>query len=90
MLTMRLKTPTSVAFRLLVDKKYILFDVCARQEPAQYVRDIMQYATIANILNVPNQLSFAYKSLTPELRFFIIPLVESTKTLEFILQLDEK
>lgn len=61
------KVPTSVAFGLLTDETYFLDNACAQRPPAQYICAIMRYGIGCNIVNVINQLSFAYKSLALEL-----------------------
>ena len=50
----------------------------------------MQYTTSANIVDVPNQLSFVYKILAPKLCVFIVPAVQSIKASTFIFQQEEK
>ena len=89
-LSHRFKVPTSVALGLLTDETYSLNDAWARQPPAQYVRAIMRHGIGCNIIDVANQLSFAYRGLAPELRVFISPLTESTKVADFICALEEK
>ncbi len=65
------KVPTSVAFDLLTDETYSLEDVRARRPPAQYIRAIMQHGIGCNIVDIANQLSFAYCSIAPQLRVFV-------------------
>ena len=89
-LSHRFKVPTSVALGLLTDETYTLDDARARRPPAQYVRTIMRYGIGCNIVDVANQLSFAYRSLAPELRVFVSPPTESTKAADFIRALEEK
>ena len=89
-LSHRFKVPTSVALGLLTDEAYSLNNARARRPPAQYVRAIMQYCISCNIVNIANQLSFAYRGLAPELRVFISPPAESTKAADFIRALEEK
>ena len=84
------KVPTSVALDLLTDETYSLDDACAQQPPAQYVCAIMRYGIGCNIVDVANQLSFAYRGLAPELRVFVSPSTESTKAANFIRAFEEK
>lgn len=84
------KVPTNVALGLLTDETYSLNDACARQPPAQYVQAIMRHGIGCNIIDMANQLSFAYRSLAPELQVFVMPLTESTKAFDFIHALKEK
>ena len=89
-LSHRFKIPTSVAFDFLTDETYSLNDVQARRLPAQYVRAIMRHGIGCNIVDMANQLSFAYQGLAPELRVFVSPLTESTKAADFICTFEEK
>ena len=89
-LSHRFKVPTSVALGLLTDETYSLDDARARRPPAQYVRAIMRHGIGCNIVDVANQLSFAYRGLAPELRVFVSPPTESTKAADFIRTLEEK
>lgn len=68
------KVPISVVFGLITDETYSFNDAWAQQPPAQYVRAIMQYGIGYNIVDVANQLFFAYQSLVPKLRVFISSL----------------
>lgn len=43
-----------------------------------------------NIIDVANQLSFAYRGLVPELWVFVSPPTKSTKVSNFIFALEEK
>ena len=86
----RFKVPTSVALVLLTDETYSLEYACARRPPAQYVRAIMRHGIGYNIVNVANQLFFAYCGIAPELRVFILPPTKSTKSSDFICTLEEK
>ena len=81
---------TSVVLGLLTDETYTFDNVRARRPPAQYVRAIMQHDIGCNIVDVANQLSFAYRGLAPELRVFVSPPTESTKAANFIYALKEK
>ena len=89
-LSHRFKVPTSVALGLLTDETYTFDDARARRPPAQYVRAIMQHGIGCNIVDVANQLSFAYRGLAPELWVFVSPSTESTKAADFICALEEK
>ena len=50
----------------------------------------MRYGIEYNIIEVANQLSFAYRGIVPELRVFVSPPNESTKAADFIRALEEK
>ena len=50
----------------------------------------MQHSIGCNIVDVANQLSFAYQGLAPELRVFILPPNKLTKAVDFIRVLKEK
>lgn len=80
----------SITLSLFTDEIYILDDAWARRLPAQYMHAIMQHGIEYNIVNVANQLSFAYQSLTPKLRVFVSPLTESIKAANFIHTLKKK
>ena len=86
----RFKVPTSVALGLLTDETYSLNDARARRPPARYVRAIMRHGIGCNIVDVANQLSFAYRGLAPKLRVFITPPTKATKASDFIRALEEK
>ncbi len=86
----RFKVPTSVALGLLTDETYSLEDARARRPPAQYVWAIMRHGIGCNIVDVANQLSFAYRGLAPELRVFVTPPTEATRAFDFIRALEEK
>lgn len=83
-LSRHFKVPTSVALELLTDETYFLDDAHTQQTSAKYVCSIMQYGIGCNIVDVTNHLSFAYKSLAPELQVFISLPIESTKAADFI------
>ena len=84
------KVSTSVALGLLNDESYSFNDAQARRTPAQYVGAIMRHGIGCNIVDIANQLSFAYRRLAPELRVFISPLTELTKAANFIRAFEEK
>lgn len=50
----------------------------------------MRHGIRCNIIDVANQLSFAYQDLALELRVFVSPPTESTKAADFICILEEK
>lgn len=50
----------------------------------------MRYGIGCNIVEVANQLSFAYRGLAPELQVFVSPLTKSTKAADFICTLEKK
>lgn len=79
-----------MALGLLTDETYSVNDARAQRSSAQYVCAIMRYGIRCNIIDVANQLSFAYRGLAPELRVFVSPPTESTKAADFICVLEEK
>ena len=89
-LSQRFKMPTSIALGLLTSESYFLEDAQRHRPLTQYVRAIMRHRIGCNIVDVPNQLSFAYKRLAPKLRVFVSPPTESTKASDFIWALKEK
>ncbi len=84
------KVPPSVALSLLTDETYLLEDARARRPPAQYVRAIMRHGIGCNIVDVANQLFFAYRGIAPKLKVFVSPPTESTRAADFICALEEK
>lgn len=56
----------------------------------QYVHAIIQYGIVCNIINIANQLFFAYKGLVLELQVFVSPQIELTKAADFIYVLKKK
>lgn len=50
----------------------------------------MRHSIECKIVNIANQLSFAYRSLAPELQVFVSPSTELTKATDFICALEEK
>lgn len=84
------KVSTSVTLGLLTDKTYSLDDARACHPPTQYVKAIMQHSIGCNIVDVANQVSFAYRSIAPKLKIFILPPTKSTKTSDFIRTLKKK
>ena len=89
-LSHRFKLPTSVALNLLTDETYSLEDARARRPPTQYVKAIIQQGIGCNIVDVANQLSFAYRGITPKLKVFVSPPTKSTKASDFIRTFKEK
>ena len=84
------KIPTSVALSFLTDETYSLENARRRRPPTQYFRTIIRYGIGCNITKVANQLSFAYRRLSPELRVFVAPPTESTRITDFMRTLEEK
>lgn len=89
-LSHRFKVPTRVVLGLFTDEIYSLDDAHARRPPAQYVCAIIQYNIGCNIVDVANQLSFAYRGLAPEFHVFVSPPTKSTKATDFIRTLEKK
>lgn len=77
-------------FSLFTNKIYNFNDAQAQRPPAQYVSAIIQHNIGCNIVNVANQLSFAYQGLVLELRVFVSFSTESTKAADFLCMLEEK
>lgn len=50
----------------------------------------MQHSIRYNIINIANQLSFAYRGLAPELQVFISPSTKLRKVADFICAFEEK
>lgn len=90
MLSQRFKMPTSVALSLLTGKSYSMEDAQRHWPPAQYVGAIMRHGIGCNIVDVSNQLSFAYRELAPKLRVFVSLPTELTKASDFIRALEQK
>ena len=84
------KIPTSIALGFFMDETYSFDDVRARWPPAQYVHTIIRHGIGCNIVDVANQLSFAYWGLVPELQIFVSPPTKSTKAADFICTLEKK
>ena len=84
------KVPTSVVLGLLTNETYSLDDAQAQRSPAQYVCAIMRHGIRCNIVDITNQLCFAYQGIAPKLRVFVSPPTESTKAADFICALKEK
>lgn len=79
-----------MALGLLTDESFSFEDARCRRPPAQYVCAIMRHRLGCNIVNIANQLSFAYRGLALELRVFFTPPTNSTKATDFIAALEEK
>lgn len=89
-LSNRFKVPTSIALSLLTDKTYSLNDARARRFPAQYIRAIMRHGIGCNIVDIANQLFFAYRSIASELRVFVLLSTKITRASDFIRVLKKK
>ena len=50
----------------------------------------MRHGIGCNIVDVANQLCFAYRSIAPKLKVFVSPPTESTRAADFIRALEEK
>lgn len=79
-----------MALGLFTDETYFLDNARARQPPTQYVRAIIQRGIGCNIVDVANQLSFAYRGLAPKFRVLVLPPTELTKAADFIRTFKEK
>lgn len=69
---------------------YSLDDACTGRPPAQYVSAIMWHSIRCNIVDIANQLSFAYKGLAPELQVFVTLPTKLINAFDFIRALKEK
>ena len=74
----------------LVAEKYTAADASREREPAEYVQTMLLHAKLANIDSVENQLTFAYKGISPELRAFVDPPDSNTTVSQFIAALEKK
>ena len=84
------KVPTSMALGLFTHEIYSINNVRARQPLAQYVCAIMRHGTGCKIVNVVNQLSFAYQGIILELQVLVSPPTYLTNAANFIYMLEEK
>ena len=84
------KVPTSIAFGLFTDETYFLDNAWAWRPPAQYVCAIIWHGIGCNIVDVANQLFFAYQVIAPEVCVFVSPPTDLTKAADFILTLEKK
>ena len=84
------KVPTSIALSLLTDETYSLNDARIRRPATWYVCNIMRYGIGCNIVNVTNELFFAYQGLALEFQVFVFPLTEFLKASDFIWIFEEK
>lgn len=50
----------------------------------------MRHSIGCNIVDMANQLSFAYRSIAPELRVFVLPPIKFPRPADFIRALEEK
>lgn len=80
----------SIGLGLLTNKTYFLNNTRTRQPPTQYVRTIIRHGIGCNIVDIANQLSFAYRGLALELRVFVTPPTKTKKASDFICALKEK
>ena len=80
----------SIVLSLLIDKTYSLNNTWTQQSLGQYVCTIIQYSIECNIIDVANQLFFAYQGLVQELRVFVLPPIKLTKAANFICTLKKK
>lgn len=78
-----------MALGLLTTESYSLDDAQRHRPPAQYVRAIIRHGIGCNIIDIANQLSFAYQGLASELRVFIPSPTSATNTSDFIRTLEE-
>lgn len=79
-----------MALDLLTDETYSFNNAQAQRPSAEYVCAIMRHAIGSNIVDIANQLFFAYWSLAPELWVFVSPPTKSTKAADFICIFKEK
>lgn len=78
-----------MALGLLTDETYSLEDAQACRPLAQYVKAIMRHGIGCNIVDIGNQLSFAYCGIALKLRVFVLPPTESTRAADFIRALEK-
>lgn len=50
----------------------------------------MRYGIECNIIDIANQLFFAYQRIAPKVRVFMTPPIKTIKVLDFICALEEK
>lgn len=50
----------------------------------------MRYRIGCNIIDVINQVSFAYHDIISKIKVFVLPLIEATRAFDFIRILEEK
>ena len=86
----RFNVPISMALGLFTNETYFFDNAQAQRPPAQYVCAIMQQGIECNIVDVANQLFFAYWGIALELRVFVSPPTESIKVADFICMLEKR
>lgn len=79
-----------MAFGLFTNKTYFFDNAQAQRSPLQYVCAIIWHSIGYNIVNVANQLFFAYQGIASKLQVFVLPPTESTKAVDFICALKKK
>lgn len=67
------KIPIIVALSFLTNQTYFFDNAWACWPPVQYLCISMRHGIGCNIVNMANQLFFAYQELAPDLRDFILP-----------------
>ena len=82
--------PISIAFDFMMDKTYLFKDAQAHRPSAQYGRAIMRYGISCNIVDLANNLSFAYRGIALKLRVFVLLPTKSTRVVNFIYILKKK
>lgn len=80
----------SMAFGFDTNEIYSFNDAQAQRPSAQYVHAIMRHGIGCNIVDIANQLFFAYRGIAPKLRVFMLPSTELTKAANFIFVLEKK
>lgn len=81
---------TSVILGFLISKTYFLNNTCRCHLFTQYIGAIIRYGIGYNIVNISNQLSFAYQDLAYNTRIFIFTSTTMTKASNFIKSIEEK
>lgn len=79
-----------MALGLPMNETYSLEDTYCRWPSAQYVWAIICHGLEYNIVDIANQLLFAYRSLVLELWVFITLVTNITKIADFIQILEKK
>lgn len=74
----------------LISESYFLDNAWRRCSPAQYIQGIIQHGIGCNIVDIANQLSFAYQNMAPELKIFLPPFDYIIKANNFICLMEEK
>lgn len=86
----RVTISTNIALGLLTDMIFSLKDACYCQTPLQYVYTMIRYIMRCNIVDITNQLLFAYRGLVSEFRIFVTLFIDITKATVFIQVIQEK